>query len=384
MRQNLGRLRTEPEIEEPPTPRGRDWLLAAVVAATSIVEAVLRDDMVWRPAAVIVGLVLACATLWRRSRPLVAMVLGAGAILIFDIAAAAADEEPLSLIAGVAVLVLIYAGFRWGTTRQSAIGSMMVLALWAVSVTTEFTGVTDAVGGLAVLLLVSMAGTAVRYQSIVRAQQLDRIRFDERDTIARDLHDTVAHHVTAIAVQAQAGRFLAHSGDPGGAAEALEVIEQEAKRALIEMRSMVGTLRRDHGASTTSPAQGLDDIDRLVTSEGARGLPIEVKRRGDLDNLRPAVQAALFRVAQESITNAKRHARHAKRVQIVVAGERDTVRLAITDDGERGLSGLRQPGYGLVGMAERVSLLGGTLEAGPGPDGGWTVRAAIPRQGGSA
>ena len=108
---------------------------------------------------------------------------------------------------------------------------------------------------------------------------------------------------------------------------------------------------------------------------------IDVERRGDLEDLRPAVQAALFRVAQESITNAKRHARHATRVHVVVAGESDTVRLAVTDDGERGLSGPRQPGYGLVGMAERVSLLGGTLEAGPSPDRGWTVRATIPRRG---
>jgi len=232
-----------------------------------------------------------------------------------------------------------------------------------------------------VLLLVGAVGITVRYQRIVRTQQLDRVRFHERDTLARELHDTVAHHVTAIAVQAQAGQFLAHSGDPDGAAEALEVIEQEASRALAEMRSMVGTLRRDHSAPKAGPARGVNDIDSLATCEGATSLRIDVERRGDLEDLRPAVQAALFRVAQESITNAKRHARHATRVHVVVAGEIDTVRLAVTDDGERTLSGPRQPGYGLVGMAERVSLLGGILEAGPSPDRGWTVRATIPRRG---
>jgi signal transduction histidine kinase len=356
-------------------------LLAAVVAVTAIAEAVLRDEMVWRPAAVMVGLALAFSMLWRRSRPLAMVGLGVGAFLVVDVAAVAAGREPLYLIAGAAVVVLVYALFRWGTTRQAAAGSVVVLVQWLVSVTTDFTGATDALGGLAVLLLAGAVGLAVRYQRIARAQQFDRVRFHERDTLARELHDTVAHHVSAIAVQAQAGQFLAHSGDQNGAAEALAVIEQEASRALAEMRSMVGTLRRDHVAPEVGPARGVVDIETLATREGATGLRIEIERRGDLEDLRPGVQAALFRVAQESITNAKRHARHATHVHVVVAGDSDTVRLGVTDNGERTLSGARQPGYGLVGMAERVSLLGGTLEAGPGPDHGWTVQATIPRRG---
>jgi len=89
----------------------------------------------------------------------------------------------------------------------------------------------------------------------------------------------------------------------------------------------------------------------------------------------------LFRVAQESVTNAKRHARHATRVRVLVAGDRETVRLGISDDGDRVSPGPRPSGYGLAGMEERVTLLGGTLEAGPDPDHGWTVRATIPRTG---
>jgi signal transduction histidine kinase len=148
----------------------------------------------------------------------------------------------LSLIAGFAVVVLVYALFRWGTTWEAAVGSAVVLVEWLVSVTTtDFTGGTDAVFGLAVLLLAGAVGMAVRYQRIVRAQQLDRVRFHERDTLARELHDTVAHHVSAMAVQAQAGQFLAQTGDRDGAAEALAVIEQEASRALAEMRSIDGS-----------------------------------------------------------------------------------------------------------------------------------------------
>jgi signal transduction histidine kinase len=335
--------------------------------------------MVWRPATVFVGLALACAMLWRRSRPLAMVGLGIGTLFVVDVAAETAGKGPLSTIAGGYIVVLVYALFRWGTNRDVAAGSLVLLAEWLVSVTSDFKGTTDALGGLAVLLLSAALGTAVRYQRIVRLQRFDRVRFQERDTLARELHDTVAHHVSAIAVQAQAGRFLARTGDQDGAAGALAVIEQEASRALAEMRSMVGILRRDHGAPEFGSGRGVADIEALATDQGAAGPKIDVERRGDLDDLQPGVEAALFRVAQESITNAKRHARHATRVHVLVTGERDTVRLWVTDDGERTLSGPRQPGYGLVGMAERVSLLGGTLEAGSSPDRGWSVQATIPR-----
>jgi len=284
----LAWLPTGPAVESPPPPRWRDWLLAGAIAATAIAEGVLREDLTWRPAAVMVGLALACATLWRRSRPLAMVGLGFGAIFAVDVARVAAGKEPLTLITGASVLVLVYALFRWGTTRQAAAGSAVVLVEWLVSVTTDFHGATDAVFGLALLLLTGAVGTAVRYQRIVRAQQLDRVRFHEREILARELHDTVAHHVSAMAVQAQAGQFLAHTGDQDGAAEALAVIEQEASRALAEMRTMVRTLRRDHGAPEGAPARGVADIETLVTSEGVTGMRVDVDRRGDL-RVRPAL-----------------------------------------------------------------------------------------------
>jgi signal transduction histidine kinase len=129
------------------------------------------------------------------------------------------------------------------------------------------------------------------------------------------------------------------------------------------------------------PAQpAVADIERLAGTEEASGLRVDVERHGDLDDLRPSVASALYRVAQESITNAKRHAQHASTVHVVVTGEADRVRLTITDDGDRGTPNPRA-GYGLVGMNERVTLLGGTLEAGPRADHGWTVRATMPRRG---
>jgi signal transduction histidine kinase len=251
-------------------------------------------------------------------------------------------------------------------------------------VTTDFTGAVDATGGLVVLLFAAALGVSIRYRRIVRTQQFEQVRSNERETLARELHDTVAHHVSAIAIQSQAGQLLARSRDLGGASEALKVIEEEASRTLSEMRAMVGTLRHDNGASPLFVQRGVSDIEQLATAEGAPGPRIDVEQRGDLNDLRPSVQAALFRIAQESMTNAKRHARHATRVHILVAGDTDTVRLSVTDDGVRSPSGPRRPGYGLMGMAERATLLGGTFEAGPGPERGWTVRALIPREGNPA
>ena len=384
MRTTRGWFGLETNVENPPVRVWRDWLLAAAVAGAATAEAVVRDGMAWSLLAIVVGLTLALTMLWRRTHPLATVALGVGAFVVVDLVSVFAVGEPFYLYAGAAIVVLVYSLFRWGTSQQAAIGLVIVLLEWGVSITTDFTGVADAVGGMVVLLFSAALGASIRYRHIVRTQQFERVRFNEREMLARELHDTVAHHVSAIAIQAQAGQVLARSRDLRGAAEALKVIEHEASRTLAEMRSIVGPLRRGNGTTHVSVQRGVADIQSLATAEGAQGLRIDVEHCGDLNDLQPSVQAALFRVAQESITNAKRHARHATRVHVLVAGDTGTVRLVVRDDGERGLSGPRPPGYGLVGMAERVTLLGGTLEAGPGLDHGWTIQATIPREGSPA
>ncbi|MDX3659132.1 histidine kinase [Streptomyces sp. ID05-26A] len=379
MRGTPGLLRMEPDAESPPVRGWRDWLLVAVVTATAVVEVVVRADMVWRPVGVVLGVTLALTMLWRRVRPLAAVVLGFGGVMVVDLAAVFVGDAPFSLYASTFLVVLVYALFRWGSSRQTAFGLAVVLLEWLVAVATDFPGLVDVGGGLVVLLFPAALGVLVRYRRIVRTQRFERVRFQERDMLARELHDTVAHHVSAIAIQAQAGRFLAGSRDLDGAAKALEVIEAEASRTLAEMRSMVSSLRRGDGGPEVV-ARGVADIEGLATAEGDPGPRIDVEQSGDLHDLRPSVEAALYRVAQESVTNARRHARHATQVHVLVDGGTDTVRLSVSDDGERGLSNSRVPGYGLVGMAERVTLLGGTLEAGPNPGHGWTVHAVIPRR----
>jgi signal transduction histidine kinase len=201
----------------------------------------------------------------------------------------------------------------------------------------------------------------------------------QREQLARELHDTVAHHVSAIAIQAQAGRTVAETR-PEAVLDALAVVEKEASRALTEMRTIVGALRRGEQSDLT-PQPGVADIERLAKSTG-NAPQVDVTVTGDLDELPPSVNAALYRLAQESVTNALRHARHATLVHVVVTGNDDSVRLTVWDDGEgRPADTSSSSGFGLLGMAERARLLGGAFEAGPNRDGGWTVYAELPKSG---
>jgi signal transduction histidine kinase len=162
--------------------------------------------------------------------------------------------------------------------------------------------------------------------------------------------------------------------------DALVVVEKEASRALTEMRTIVGALRRGEDGDLT-PQLGVLDIERLAQSNG-HAPRVDVTLTGDLAGLPPSVDATLYRLAQESVTNALRHARHATNVQVVVTGDDDCVRLSVWDDGDARPAGAASSssGFGLLGMAERARLLGGTLDAGPGRDRGWTVVAELPRR----
>ena len=209
-------------------------------------------------------------------------------------------------------------------------------------------------------------------------RDMDRVKVREREQLARELHDTVAHHVSAIAVQAQAGR-MPGSMQPEAAMDALEVIEHAASRTLTEMRNMVGILRDGDGPDL-APQRTVADIEPLAL--GTVDWPsVNVQLTGDLEDLRPSVEAAIYRIAQESITNAVRHARDADRLDIHISGEDDWVRITVRDDGDAVPTVRDSAGYGLVGMTERATLLGGTLEESPSPGSGWTVTATLPKSG---
>jgi signal transduction histidine kinase len=371
-------LWAEPRAPKPPKRVWRDWALVAVLVPTAVLEGILREQVVWRPLALVLAVGVVGTFLWRRTHPLAAVAVAFGALIVVDIATLLTTGEPVGLYTMICVVLLPYSLVRWGSGREVGIGLAIILVALVLGVASDFTGVLDAVIGSMFLLFPATLGAAVRYRATSRSRELDQVRLREREQLARELHDTVAHHVSAIAIRAQAGRVVAAS-HPEAAMDALAVIEEEASRTLAEMRIMVRGLR-DAEVLALAPQQGLADLERLVRSVGDRPR-VEVELSGDLDDLGPSVGAAIYRIAQESVTNAVRHARQATRIVVAVTGDVDWVRLTVRDDGAAGSASRNSLGYGLVGMTERAMLLGGTFEAGPGPDQGWTVEAVLPKAG---
>jgi len=378
-------LWAEPRVPDAPGRVWRDWALVSALVPVVVLEGALRQDLVWRTVSIAVALALLPTLLWRRTHPLQCVVAAFGLIAVVDVASLILGDHWRGLDANVFVILLVYALFRWGSGRDAVIGLAVLsipVLLIAVDAQMHADGAEVPLGevgqGALFLLLVAAVGASVRYADKARRRGMEQMRLLEREQLARELHDTVAHHVSAIVIRAQAGRVVA-STDPGAAVDALVVIEQEASRTLAEMRSMVGALRQGEEPDFT-PQRGVAQVDDLATSPGERPR-VEVELSGDLDGLRPSVDAAIFRLAQESITNAVRHARHATRVQVAVRGEPDCVRVTVHDDGDPAPFDPRTAtGFGLVGMAERTKLLGGTLEAGPTRNRGWTVTAVLPRE----
>lgn len=357
-------------VPPPPHRVWRDWVLVALVAVLAVVEGIFRTDLSHPLLAVIMLLAVLPTVLWRRTRPLLMLV-----IVVVVLSPLELLLPGSTLYSGLFVMVLVYALFRWGAGRDLVIGSGILLVILGL---TSVRGVRfdELIGGAALLLSVALLGIVFRYRAASRRRQLDGIRMLEREHLARDLHDTVAHHVSAIAIRAQAGLAMAVQ-DPRAAQDALDVIEAEAAKTLSELRSMVRVLRQDETVEL-APSPGLGAIEQLAgTRPGGAVVAVEV--RGDGDSIPPPVAAAVFRLAQESVTNALRHARQVTRIDVLVEADEGGVRLRVTNDGDVAAS--QAPGFGIIGMMERAALLGGTCRVGPTPRGGWAVTAVLPRVG---
>lgn len=352
-------------------PRRADWILVGVLTVVALAEGLLRDDLPRPAAATAVTVACLAALPWRRAHPLRAIVpvtLVGGAL---ELVQAADGDRTVGMVTAAALVLLPYALYRWGSGRAIAAGSLVLAAGTAVSVLAGGGAVEDAVGGVVVLVLAMALGETARQRAAARERAVADARLRERERIARDLHDTVAHHVSAIAVRAQAGLVSTH---PDAAVDALRLIERQARLTLGEMRSLVHVLREDPAAAPS--LGGLDPLEALAGLADAGPPAVQVRLPDEPGPLAPATATALFRVAQEAVTNARRHARGATRVDVVLDRTDGVVRLSVHDDGTP--SPRHGTGYGLVGMAERAALLGGTCAAGPDPAGGWTVDATLP------
>lgn len=356
----------EPRPAAPPARPWWDWVLVGVLFVVAVLEGVSRPGLEWRALSVVISAGLVFVLPWRRTRPLLAVAIGFGVCGVAPLFVG--TDFPRQDVL-VYMVLLPFSLFRWGSGREAVLGAAIALGKVALSAALGFLRLGDAAAGVVVLSLAMALGAALRYRSRARSRELDQVKLRERERLARDLHDTVAHHVSAMAIRAQAGIATAAT-HPDAAVDALRVIDAEAARALDEMRGMVRLLRAD-GPADLTPGPRATDLTRLAP-------PVEVTLTGDVDGLPSPVSAAVYRLAQEAVTNAQRHARHVTRVEVRVEAGDTAVHLSVRDDGDPP-GRQRGSGFGLVGMAERAALLGGTCEAGPGPDRGWTVTAVLPR-----
>jgi signal transduction histidine kinase len=351
-----------------------------------------RGTAVWPVAAVLLtGL---AAVLWptgRRPKWLTAQARTAVPALLSILCTAA------SLLSGgppvfgpgevVVLLCLLFLGVRHCPPRWAvACGVLDAAALLAMPVrlTRSLSG--DALGFVAIgLVLVGViAGFASYLRSLDyrRTVAVGETRRAERLAMAADLHDFVAHHVTGILVQTQMARMMTATGS-GEVEPVLAGIERAATEALASMRRTVGVLR-DTGGSVSGrhPVGSLAGIAALTGGFALPGQTVTLHRQPSVsDDLPHEVQAAAFRLVQEALTNVRRHAADATHIAVRLRRIDDRLEVSITDDGR---GGNRLPeaahggGFGLVGLKERVSALGGGLHAGPRDGHGWEVRAQFP------
>jgi signal transduction histidine kinase len=198
---------------------------------------------------------------------------------------------------------------------------------------------------------------------------------EERARIARELHDVVGHSVSVMTVQASGVRRLLRP-DQEREREALLVVERTGREALAEMRRMVGVLRRPEEAPALAPQPSLEHLERLVEQARDAGLPVELRVEGAPVELPAGVDLTAYRLVQEGLTNAIKHA-NATHAEVLVNYSEGAIEVTVSDDGS-GVGNGDGGGHGLVGMRERVSVYGGELDAGPQPGGGYRLRARLP------
>jgi signal transduction histidine kinase len=291
------------------------------------------------------------------------------------------------------VLVAVYSVGAHGQRRDHLIGAVLVLALFlspnelAKVRTGEWSALVGPILSLALAFgmgrLVASRTRQVR-DAEQRATEVEHDRdkraraavAEERARIARELHDIVAHHVSVMVIQAQAGQRLISPGD-AAARDALTTIETTGRDALVELRRLLDVLRRTTDTAGTGPQPGLAELPALIGTARDAGLPIELHVEGEPTALPAGLDLSAYRIVQEAVTNAMRYAGKS-RTEVLVRYCPDAVELEISDDGP-GLGVPAGAGHGLAGMRERASLYGGVLEAGPRAVRGFAVRARLPR-----
>jgi signal transduction histidine kinase len=328
-------------------------------------------------AALIVSAVASGVLYWRRSQPLVVfgVTLGATALSV--------GYSDAGMI-GIAMFFALYGVGRHASNDRwaySALGGALVV----VTISSLIDAVTVAQTGFGLFLtfFVWYVGRRLRIRG-ERAAQLEREQAaearravaEERTRIARELHDVVAHRVSLMTVQAGAAKTVA-ADDPESASQAMHAVETAGRQALDELRHLLGVLRPEADAEALGPLPGLADVPRLVDQSRAAGLDVSLTIDDGQIDLPARVDLSAYRIVQEALTNALKHAGPGARAEVRLHTDSRGVDIEVLDNG-RGVTILTGSGHGIVGMRERALLLGGRLDVGPRAGGGFHVVAHLP------
>ena len=274
--------------------------------------------------------------------------------------------------AALIFLVVCYAVSLWGPALLGERHSPS--AVFAVSMGA---GLTAFVGGTELVRLRRQRSVALAQG---RREEALRQASEERLRLARDLHDIVAHNISVINVQANTALHLMHR-QPDRAEEALTTINEVSKQALVELRTVLGVLRDVDNEAPRAPVPGLAELGSLLERSRASGLAIQVVEEGERRRLPPDVDVTAYRIVQESLTNTGRHSGGALAKLRLVYGKSELCVEVENDGPTLRASRTHGSGKGITGMTERAQALGGTVEAGPRTDGGFSVRARLPLNG---
>ncbi|NYE18336.1 sensor histidine kinase [Microbacterium immunditiarum] len=394
--------------------RGDVWLaaglfVAAVLsAALGAVAGVYGEDTPGLEWALVYGVALTAPLAVRRRSPAIAAVLVALAffvagsfrlpelyvgnialfIAMYTVGAWVDDRRRATIVRAVIIVGM----FAWllvnmfqaatapgddGFSRAGAFSPFVAFVLMQLLVNIAFFGGAYYMGDRAYAAALQRAALEQRTAELEREREvtaaqavaLDRVR------IARELHDVVAHHVSAMGVQAGAARAVLDR-DPDAAREALLGVEASARSALDELRQLLETLRTPSGETPDASTVRLADIEQLVEHARENGLPTTFTVVGDAVEVPAVVQVNMYRVAQEALTNARRHGGPDAAADVRLRYEPDAVELEVANTGRSGAPA--RAGLGIVGMRERAAVSGGTIEVGPRSRGGYLVRLRVP------
>jgi signal transduction histidine kinase len=363
--------------------RRNDVVLAAAVVIAAEVEIAVVDI---RPAAAAVpmAVVAGAALALRRRHPVAVAAACVGALVVDTFAGVPQDKPTIPL---VWLLLAMYSVALYPKLRPALAGLAAALALFALTLARD---TSDLVFGIVIIVAPWLVGRAMRATATEasvharRAAELEKTRehavraaaIEERARIARELHDVISHSVTVMVVQAGAAAEVGRR-DPAAAARAMQAVQDVGRQALQELSTLLGVLRADeHEEVGLAPQPRLADLERLVADAEVSGLPVTLNVEGVVRPLTAGVEVSVFRVVQEALTNVRKHSRNAS-VTVTLRYTDDDVIVEIEDDG---IATADSSGgqYGIVGMRERVALLGGEIAAGPAEPRGFRVRARVP------